>query len=93
MNKMDIILFTNNACDICKAITPKLKERLGRMKDSITFKTIDVKEGRGASIQYQVYTAPTLLILIQGKEYYRFIRNFSLLEVEKKLNRLVELAI
>jgi len=41
--------------------------------------------------QYRVFTAPTILVFFEDKEYYRFARNVSISELQSSIQRPYEL--
>lgn len=88
---IDIYYFTETNCSVCKVLKPKIDELIKREFPPVKIETIDVKEDPITATKFSVFTIPVLLILVEKKEHYRFVRNFSLNEVEEKLKRLVEL--
>lgn len=92
MKNLELLLFSTNNCDVCQAIKPKIETMVKSFGNSVLYKFILVEENPNLRAHYQVFTSPTLLVMIENKEYYRFIRNFSITEVENKLTRLIQIA-
>ncbi|NBC82156.1 MAG: thioredoxin [Bacteroidetes bacterium] len=91
MKNLELILFSSQKCSVCQAIKPKIERLAETFKNVLRYKFIQVDENPELRAHYQVFTCPTLLVMIENKEYYRFIRSFSITEVENKLNRFIQL--
>lgn len=88
---VEVYYFTSAECSICPVLKPKVKALLTERFVDINFRSIDIKEEAVLAAQFSVFTIPVLLILVDGREQYRFVRNFSVNELEMKLSRLMEL--
>jgi len=87
-DKLHLILFTGKSCSVCHALKPKLKALLENSYPEIRLETIDLEEEPKKSAEHMVFSLPVLLIMVDGKEYYRFKGAFSLVEVENNIKRL-----
>ena len=85
---INILYFSGTYCSVCKALKPKLKEAIFKSYPDLKFEVIDVSTNPDIAAQYLVFTVPVVLILIEGKEQYRFARSFSVSEVMEKLDRI-----
>jgi thioredoxin-like negative regulator of GroEL len=86
-----VLYFSDGTCGVGEALGPKvdamLKEKFPK------FKLYALAQGIHQEIfaHYQIFTIPSLLLLIDGKEYIRKARNFGVLELEKEFERLYTL--
>ncbi|WP_086350775.1 thioredoxin family protein [Candidatus Enterococcus clewellii] len=69
-HKFAFLYVSQPDCSVCHSVLPKLKELLKN------YPTIELGEIDGAEVpqitaMYQVFSAPTLLLFIDGKEYLR----------------------
>lgn len=80
--------FTTTGCNVCKALLPKFEEKFDL--DYSIFKTnlTNLQELAG---RLTIFSVPTVIIFIEGKESHRFTRSFSLEEVSEKVERFKEL--
>jgi len=88
---VEVCFFSGKDCTVCHALEPKVKDLLKEKFPPVSYRSIDIKEEVVLAAQYSVFTLPVLLILIDGKEQNRFVRSFSVSEVEEKLNRITDL--
>lgn len=89
MNKA--IYFKGHNCGVCIVLYPKIKTHFAEKFPLIEFQTVQVEDEPEIAAQNSVFTIPTLLVFIDDKEYFRFVRNFSTLEIDEKLVRVYKL--
>lgn len=84
-----VLVFKRNDCSVCHAIEPKLRELLSKYA-LLRVKWIDVEETIEIAGQYLIFIVPAVLLLRAGKEEFRLVRNFSLWELEQKINKVLQ---
>ena len=82
-----MIYFSNESCNICKVLKPKVLELLKHEFPEMSAIYVDTELSPLISGQFRVFTIPTILIFFEGKEYYRFSRNISLHQLEDALEK------
>ena len=85
-----MVLYGNAACGPCRA----LKERLtsfAQSNEQIAFSYRDLAEYAQEAAQLSVFTAPTLLVYVQGELTLREAGCFSLNTVFQKIERYLRL--
>ncbi|WMT39043.1 thioredoxin family protein [Paenibacillus sp. D2_2] len=77
-------------CSVCHAILPKLRSLLDHFPQMELgqVNALEVEEIAGG---LSIFTAPTLLLFVDGKEYLREDRFVRFADLEEKLARLYEL--
>lgn len=80
--------FSSKACSVCHVLKPKVEELIQQKFPKIKFAAVNVDEKADIAAQYQVFTAPTLLVFFDGREYIRKSRNIGLSELEQEIERL-----
>lgn len=88
---IETLLFSTSRCGICQVLKPKLRELMASTYPEIRHREIDANEAPEFAAQHTVFSAPTLVILAEGKEYRRYHGSFSLYTVQDDLDRLKEL--
>jgi len=75
------------ACSVCQTLLPKVEELLADypLIRQQYLNSADVPEAAG---QLSVFTIPTVLFFVQGKESFRLVRTFGLREISEKLDRI-----
>ncbi len=73
-------------CSVCKVLRPKVEEEVAG-RAGVEFMYIDSTVHPAVAGQHMVFAVPTVLIFIEGREYRRFSRNFSLEEFVDALDR------
>jgi len=87
---IELLFFSGEHCGVCKVIKPKLLDEINSNFRKVTVRIIDTNHQREFAAQHLVFTLPVVLIMIDGKEQYRFARSFSVFEVSNKLERLIQ---
>ncbi len=82
-----IVVFSTHDCSTCIPVEKKIDEHFQELKKAKVYLD-DMAILRGS---LGIFNVPTVCVYMQSKEIYRFIRVFSLREIEEKINRLLEL--
>lgn len=88
---IELLFFSSRTCSVCQVLKPKLLASVTTQFPDIKFTIIDVEQQQELAAQHLVFTLPVVLIMVDKKEQYRFIRSFSVNEVIDKLERLQQL--
>jgi hypothetical protein len=48
---------------------------------------IDISQNRTTAADFQVFTVPVILVYFEGREFFRKVRNISLIELENEISR------
>lgn len=87
MQHYSLFLYVSSSCAKCKIIEPLLKDYLKTRPDISYFEiNIDKKDGFQFALKNNVFSLPTLLILLDEKEVKRFTSNFTLEDIKEYLN-------
>lgn len=79
--------FYSPGCGACLAVERKL-EALEEKFPTWNFLRVNTLENPEVAGDYSVFTVPTILVFLDGKELNRWSRNFSIDEIEVYLERL-----
>ncbi|NOR45307.1 MAG: thioredoxin [Candidatus Delongbacteria bacterium] len=85
-----ITYFSHDECNVCKVLKPKVIDLVTQYND-FGFIYVNTKESPEVCGQYTVFTVPTVIVFVEGKESKRFSRNFAMTELEELLDRFNEL--
>jgi len=83
--------FSTEQCSVCKIIKPKVLTLISESFPEMETVWIDIEKSPLIAGQNRIFTAPTLLVYFDGKEYLRKSRNFSIGELENEISRIYEL--
>ena len=85
-NEIAMVYFGGNNCNVCNVMKPKVQEIL---KDYPKIKSaqVDVEKSVEASATYNIFTIPSILIFIEGKEIIREARHISMQDLNSKIDR------
>ncbi len=75
---MTVFYFSHDKCNVCKVLKPKVAEALEEQFPKVAFYYIQTDILPDVAAQHSVFTVPTVLVFIQGKESYRYSRNLSI---------------
>ncbi|HIO90826.1 MAG TPA: thioredoxin [Campylobacterales bacterium] len=73
-----LLYFSTPTCNVCKAVEPKLKSEFKKNFPLIKIISIDSTVSPEISADFQVFSAATTLLYLDGKEFAREGRNISI---------------
>ena len=82
-----VTYFSTPQCNVCKVLKPKLKEMLAEHFPEMKFAYVNTVEAQEIAAQNQVFTVPTILFHLDGKEFIRKSRNVNLNVLAEELER------
>ena len=95
-NKIDnnaavALYFSAPTCNVCHALKPKLFAALEQNFKELEIVSVDISQSQAVAAHYNVFTIPTLLIFLDGREFLRKSRHMSVDEVIKEIQRPYEI--
>ncbi len=85
------LYFSGEDCGVCNALKPKIEELFEQKFPFIRRVFLDTKEHLEVAAWLSVFSVPTLIIFIEGKEYIREGRAMSIHLLDEKLTRIYEI--
>lgn len=84
---MLLAYFSTEDCNVCKVLRPKVETLILNKfpKIKLTFIKSDILPEVAA--QHRVFSAPTILVFIEGRETIRKSRNIGIGELEQEIER------
>jgi len=93
-NELGVMLyFSNDNCNVCKALKPKLHEEFNKNFPKIKIINIDNIKNPEIASYYNVFSIPTTIIFLDSKEFERVGRNISIAGLIHKISRLYKMLI
>lgn len=92
-NVATLTYFSHERCSVCKILRPRIEILLKNKFPKMYFQYIDADENTEITGQYGVYTVPVIIAFFEGKEFFRFNRNFSLQDLEDKIHRYYDMIV
>ncbi len=89
ISKEEIVLsyFSHDKCSVCKVLLPKIEQLLSEEFPKAILNYCNMEINTEIAAHNSVFTAPTIIIYVQGKEYKRYSRNLSLMVLKEDLAR------
>lgn len=82
-----LIYFSHEKCNVCKVLKPKIQKLLEDSFPKMKMFYSDTEFYPEVAAQNSIFTVPTIIIYIDGKEHTRKSRNIGINELEKELER------
>ena len=79
--------FSTEACNVCKVLKPKVAGLIETEFPKIKLIYIKSDILPEVAAQNQVFTAPTILVFFEGREYIRKSRNIGIGELQREIER------
>jgi len=81
------VYFSAPNCGVCHALRPKVETLFSKEFPAVKFIHVEIDKSPGISGVYSVFSAPTLLVFFEGKEFLRKVRLMSIQELQDKIER------
>jgi len=81
------VYFSTPNCGVCHALLPKVEALFSEKFPLIKFVQIQIDKSPGISGEYGVFSAPTLLVFFETKEFLRKVRLMGIRELQEKIER------
>lgn len=82
-----LIYFWGDNCNVCKALRPKFKDEFNKNFPKIEQIYLNAKENIEISSFYGVFSIPTMIVFLDGKEFAREGRSVSMSKLVTQLKR------
>ncbi len=82
-----MLYFWGENCAVCDALKPKIKELFEQEFPKIKQIYIDAKNSRDIAAHFNVFSIPTTIVFLAGKEFAREGRAMSIAALEEKIHR------
>lgn len=88
-----LLYFSGENCNVCHALRPKFKELFDKKFPKIKQIYLDAHQNPKISAHFRVFTVPTMLIFLDGREFLREGRAVSLYQLEDRLSRVYNILV
>ena len=82
-----LVYFSGEHCNVCHALRPKFKEVFDSEFPQIKQIYLDAHENAAISAHYSVFSVPTMLVFLDGREFIREGRAVSMHKLTEQLKR------
>ena len=82
-----LLYFSTPACNVCKALKPKIAEAFESRFPKIGQLFVDAAASPEIAAHFHVFAVPTILIFLDGKEFARASRNVSVPQLLQQIER------
>lgn len=79
--------FSNETCNVCKILKPQIYEMIQENYPKMKSIYIDISEIPEISAQNSIFTIPTIVIYLAGKETFRKSRHIGVEELKNLIER------
>ncbi|MBN2668604.1 MAG: thioredoxin family protein [Bacteroidales bacterium] len=79
--------FSNETCNVCKVLKPQVYEMVQKNYPKIKSIYVDISEVPEISAQNTIFTIPTIVLYLAGKETFRKSRHIGLEELKEAIAR------
>lgn len=86
-----VLYFSSPSCSVCHVLRPKLMEALAKTYPAIARCHIDIALTPEIAADFQVFSAPTIMVFFEGREFIRKGRAVSVEALLEEIRRPYEL--
>ena len=87
-NNMAVMLyFSAPTCNVCHALKPKLFDAIQSNFEAFEIVSIDTSVSQEIAAHFSVFSIPTVLVFLDGREFLRKSRHMSVDEVVREIER------
>lgn len=87
LEKAVAVYFSAPNCSVCHALKPKVEALFLTHFPAVKFIHVEIDKSPDISGVFGVFSAPTLLVYFEGKEFLRKVRLMSIQELQDKIER------
>jgi thioredoxin-like negative regulator of GroEL len=88
-----LLYFSGENCNVCHALRPKFKEVFDTHFPQLRQIYLDAHENPEISAHFQVFSVPTMIVFMDGREFAREGRSVSMHQLTEQLKRPYEMMI
>ncbi len=81
------VYFSSPNCGVCHALLPKVEHMFSERFPMAKLVLIQTEKSPEICGAFGVFSAPTLVVFFEGKEFLRKVRNMGIDEIRKKIER------
>ena len=82
-----LLYFSGENCSVCHALRPKFKEVFDKEFPQLKQIYLDAHDNAEISAHFQVFSVPTMIVFMDGREFAREGRTVSMYQLTEKLKR------
>jgi len=82
-----LLYFSGENCNVCHALRPKFKELFDKEFPQLKQIYLDAHDNAEISSHFQVFSVPTMMVFMDGREFVKEGRSVSLYQLKEKLSR------
>jgi thioredoxin 1 len=86
-----LVYFYNDECAPCISLRPKVEELIGNRFPLMDLIYIDGKQFPELLSEYRAFSFPLLIFFFEGREYLRYGKFISLVELSDSIGRIYDL--
>lgn len=86
-NKAVLVYFSNDTCNVCKVLKPKVEKMLSESFPEIPMYYVDTVLTPDISAQHTVFTIPTIVVFFEGREIIRKSRHIGVDQLQSEIER------
>lgn len=80
--------FSSKNCSVCHVLEPKIEELIKSKFPKMKMVSVKSDEQPEIAADNRVFTAPTVVVFFEGREYIRKSRAFGLDELQAEIDRI-----
>lgn len=82
-----MLYFSAPTCNVCHALKPKLFDAIQSNFETFEIVSIDTSLSQDIAAHFSVFSIPTVLVFLDGREFLRKSRHMSVDEVVREIER------
>ena len=86
-----MVYFSAPTCNVCHALKPKLLNAIDENFKEFEVVSVDISTCQEVAAHFNVFTIPTVLVFLDGREFLRKSRHMSVDEVIRDIKRPYEI--
>ena len=86
-----LIYISHEDCNVCKVLKPKVEELFEEKFGKVKLYYVNTHKTPDVAAQLSVFAVPAVVIIFDGREFFRESRSISLPELESKVTRVYKM--
>ena len=90
-NMAVLVYFSAPSCNVCHALKPKLLDAIDQNFKELKIVSVDISKQQDIAPHFRVFSIPTILVFLDGREFLRKSRYMSIHDVIQDIKRPYEI--
>lgn len=86
-----LVYFSGENCNVCASLKTKIEMLVEQQFPTVDIIEIKTEQAPELISRYSVFTVPVVMFFVEGRDYIREVRSFSVVELAQKMEKIINI--